>query len=62
MSLAEFDHAEGKEGYRYELSRGVVTVMDVPKLRHGRQVDAVRRQFDADGIEKDAAKGAGGTR
>ena len=34
MSLEEFDHAEGQEGYLYELSRGVITVADVPRRRH----------------------------
>jgi Uma2 family endonuclease len=31
MSLEEFEDAEGQEGYLYELSRGIVTVSDVPK-------------------------------
>ena len=34
MSLEEFEHAEGQEGRLYELSRGVITVVDVPKPRH----------------------------
>jgi hypothetical protein len=46
MSLADFDHAEVQEGYLYELSRGVITVSDVPDLRHLGQVDEVRQQFD----------------
>jgi Uma2 family endonuclease len=45
MSLEEFEHAEGEEGHLYELSRGVVTVADVPKPRHLLTVDAIRRQF-----------------
>jgi Uma2 family endonuclease len=47
MSLEDFDHAEGQEGYLYELSRGVITVSDVPKLRHLAQVNAIRLQFAA---------------
>jgi Uma2 family endonuclease len=47
MTLDEFDRAEGEEGHLYELSRGVVTVMDIPNLRHGRQVDALKDQFYA---------------
>ena len=45
MSLAEFEHAEAEEGWLYELSRGVVTVADVPKPKHLVLVDAIRRQF-----------------
>jgi Uma2 family endonuclease len=47
MRLEEFDHAEGQEGYLYELSRGIITVMDVPRLRHLAQVNAIRLQFTA---------------
>jgi Uma2 family endonuclease len=47
MSLEEFDHAEGREGHNYELSRGVITVVDVPDPKHLMQVDAVREQFSA---------------
>lgn len=47
MSLDEFDLAEGQEGYLYELSRGVITVIHVPKPRHLAQVTAARRQFAA---------------
>lgn len=47
MSLDEFDRAEGREGYRYELSRGVITVVDVPRPRHLALVSAARRQFAA---------------
>jgi Uma2 family endonuclease len=46
MSLAEFDLAEGQPGHLYELSRGVVTVVDVPNWRHLAQVDDARLQFD----------------
>jgi Uma2 family endonuclease len=47
MTLDEFDLAEGQEGHLYELSRGVVTVTEVPNIRHGLQVDAIREQFSA---------------
>ena len=45
MSLDEFDHAEGQEGYCYELSRGVITVVDVPNPRHFAQVGAIQDQL-----------------
>jgi Uma2 family endonuclease len=45
MSLDEFDKAEVQEGYIYELSRGVITVSDVPGTRHLAQVVALRQQF-----------------
>ncbi len=35
MALEEFQEAEAEEGYRYELSRGVVEVTKVPGSRHG---------------------------
>jgi hypothetical protein len=44
MRLDDFDEAEGQEGYLYELSRGVVTVMDVPRKRHLAQITALKRQ------------------
>lgn len=47
MSLEEFADAEGREGFRYELSRGVVTVIDVPNRRHLKQVIAIRMQLEA---------------
>ncbi len=47
MSLADFEFAEGEPGYLYELSRGVITVMDVPGRRHPAQYNAVRRQLNA---------------
>ena len=34
MSLDDFENATGLEGFSYELSRGVVTVIDVPHRRH----------------------------
>jgi Uma2 family endonuclease len=54
MSLDEFEFAEGAEGYLYELSRGVVTVIDVPKFRHLRQVMAIRKQLHAYEVENPA--------
>jgi Uma2 family endonuclease len=45
MSLAEFEHAKVQEGYLYELSRGIVTVSDVPNRRHALQLIAIRRQL-----------------
>lgn len=45
MSLADFEFAEGREGYLYELGRGVVAVIDVPKHRHLAQVQEIRDQF-----------------
>ena len=47
MSLAEFDHADVQEGYRYELGRGVIVVSDVPKKRHLFQVSSIRDQLFA---------------
>jgi Uma2 family endonuclease len=41
MSLDEFDRVEGQPGFVYELSRGEITVMEVPNLRHFAQVDAI---------------------
>jgi Uma2 family endonuclease len=45
MSLADFDHAEVQEGYLYELSRGVLTVSDVPGPKHAAVVENVREQL-----------------
>lgn len=47
MQLHDFEHAEVSEGHQYELSRGVITVSDVPALRHGRQVRALKKQVEA---------------
>src|SRR5260370_14578638 len=44
MSLSDFDKAEAKEGYLYELSRGVITVSDVPDFPHQFQLDAAHQQ------------------
>jgi Uma2 family endonuclease len=47
MALSDFDKAEAKEGYLYELSRGVIVVSDVPDFPHMLQVDVAREQFSA---------------
>ena len=46
MSLADFEHATAEEGMLYELSRGVVTVIDVPGRKHFILVNALRRQIN----------------
>lgn len=45
MSLEEFEHAEAEGERLYELSRGVITVVDVPKSRHLKLIDSLRQQF-----------------
>jgi len=45
MSLDDFDEAEVQEGYHYELSRGIITVSDVPGLKHFAMLNEVRRQL-----------------
>ena len=47
MDLPTFDRAEVQDGFNYELARGVVTVIEVPRPRHLAQVNAIRRQFAA---------------
>ncbi len=47
MSLADFNQAEGQEGYIYELGKGVITVVDVPDRKHLFQLDAARKQLYA---------------
>jgi Uma2 family endonuclease len=47
MTLEEFDEAEGQEGYLYELSRGIVTVSDVPNRLHLLIVAAIRNLLQA---------------
>src|SRR5687767_3782265 len=44
MSLSEFEHAEAREGFRYELGRGVVIVVDVPNFSHAAQLDAISQR------------------
>jgi hypothetical protein len=45
MSLDRFDRAIAREGYRYELNKGVVEVSDVPDPRHLAQLQALRNQL-----------------
>ena len=45
MPLEEFEHAEAEGERLYELSRGVITVVDVPKPRHLKLFHAARQQF-----------------
>ncbi len=45
MSLDDFDRAIAREGYLYELGKGVIEVSDVPKLSHGQQLDELRTQL-----------------
>jgi Uma2 family endonuclease len=47
MSLADFDHADGDEGHLYELSKGVITVVEVPGRAHFLQVYEAKRQLFA---------------
>jgi len=47
MSLGEFEHAEVEQGFQYELSRGVVTVSDVPNRVHLLQVVSIRDQLQS---------------
>src|SRR5438105_8255110 len=47
MSLEEFDQAEGVPGHLYELSREVVTVVDIPDPVHFALIDAIRDQLVA---------------
>ena len=45
MSLDDFEFVEVKEGYRYELSRGVIVVSDIPDLVHFAQYGVLRDQL-----------------
>jgi hypothetical protein len=45
MGLDEFAEAEVQEGRIFELSRGMVTMVEIPKKRHMLQVAAVRDQL-----------------
>ena len=45
MGLDEFVDALGQDGRVYELSRGIVTVVEIPKKRHMLQVAAIRDQL-----------------
>lgn len=42
MRLEDFAAAETQDGYLYELGRGVIVVSDIPKRRHGKQVELIR--------------------
>jgi Uma2 family endonuclease len=45
MSLADFDRADAREGWSYELAKGVVEVTNVPSPDHLAQVQDVRDQL-----------------
>ncbi len=47
MSLEDFDKAEAREGYAFELNRGVIVVSDVPKRKRLVQIKCVRKQLAA---------------
>jgi Uma2 family endonuclease len=47
MPLGEFDHATSEDGRLYELSRGVITMIDVPGRKHLATVNALKRQIHA---------------
>src|SRR4051812_34642107 len=44
-TLEEFIEAEFEEGFLYELSRGVIEVIEIPAPNHGRTVHRVARLF-----------------
>ncbi len=45
MSLDDFDHAVAREGYLYELGKGVIEVSEVPSPLHFEQVEELRTQL-----------------
>lgn len=45
MSLEDFRQADAESGYRCELARGVVEVVDVPDLPHGLIIEEIRDQL-----------------
>jgi Uma2 family endonuclease len=45
MTLDDFDRAVAREGYRYELNKGVIEVSGIPLPAHAIQVQAVRNQL-----------------
>ncbi len=45
LSLADFEFAEVQEGQIYELSRGVITVSEIPNPPHAAQVNEIKFQF-----------------
>lgn len=46
MSLDDFDRAIPMEGHLYELAKGVIEVSEVPNLKHGEVVRAVRKAVE----------------
>ena len=51
ISLDDFDEAEVQPGYHYELSRGIITVSDVPDVKHLAMVNEIRRQLSKYDLE-----------
>ncbi|HEV2294054.1 MAG TPA: Uma2 family endonuclease [Tepidisphaeraceae bacterium] len=51
MSLDDFDDAEVVPGYSYELGNGLIEVSNVPAIEHGRQVEEIRDQLGAYGLD-----------
>jgi hypothetical protein len=47
MRLDQFDRAVGKEGYAYELHKGLIQVSGIPQPDHGMQVQELRDQLTA---------------
>ncbi len=47
MSLDDFARSEGEPGYVYELNRGVVVVVRVPGMPHGRNVRVFMKSLEA---------------
>ena len=45
MSLADFIDAEEVAGYRYELARGVIEVVEVPNDPHAQIIDNLHQEF-----------------
>ncbi|HEV3167214.1 MAG TPA: Uma2 family endonuclease [Isosphaeraceae bacterium] len=45
MGLDEFITADFEEGWRYELARGVIQVVEIPGLPHGRMVGRLTQLF-----------------
>jgi Uma2 family endonuclease len=62
MTLAEFRTADTDDGHRYELSRGIITVTNIPNRLHLVVLNAARQQLAAyevthPGVIKFAASG-----
>lgn len=45
MTLEDFVEADFEEGWLYELARGVVVVIEIPGINHGRTVRRTTRMF-----------------